>query len=105
LPGGSRLYEPVWVDGKAPRYWAVMAVALILFSVSWVLIIWYLQGFATTKPDALHSLSMMKGNHIQYYPPVVVWVAEYGLFVVMVWVFILALIVAFKRTMVLKGRR
>jgi hypothetical protein len=105
LPGGSRLHTPVWIDGKAPRYWVVMAVALLLFSLSWVLIIHYLHSFATTKPDAMHSLSMMTGNHVQYYPRIVVWVAEYGLFVVMVWMFILALIMAFKRRMVLKENR
>lgn len=81
-----------------------MAIGLLIFCLSCVLIIRYLPNFATTKPDATHSLAMMNGNHVQYYPPLAVWITEYGLFVVMVWTFILALIMAFKRTSVSKGK-
>ena len=102
MPGGGRPFTYVWVDGKAPRYWTVMAIALCVFVLCWFSIIGNLPRFATTKPDSIHSLSIMKGSFIQYYPPVVVWIAEYGLFMVMGWIFVLALIMAFKRTVVWK---
>jgi hypothetical protein len=79
-----------------------MATALCVFVFLWISIISNLRRFATTEPDRIHSFSIMNGNRIHYYPPVVVWIAEYGLFIVMAWLFILALVMAFKRTMVWK---
>ena len=103
MPGAGRPFKYVWVDGKAPRYWTVMAIALCAFVLCWVSIISNLPRFAAAKPDTIHSYPMMgNGSSIHYYPSVVVWIAEYGLFIVVAWMFVLALIMAFKRTMVWK---
>jgi hypothetical protein len=105
LPGASSRFTYVWNEGKPPRYWVVLAVMLLIFVFFWVLTIHYLSSFARVKPDPMHSVSMMEGNVVRYYPPVVIWIAYYGLFIVMAWMFILAVIMAFKRTMVPRGKR
>lgn len=90
---------------KRPRYWVALAVALLVFLVIWIVVVRCLPRFASTAPDAIHSVSLLKGNSIQYHPLVSIWIADYGLFFMMALLFILALITAFKRTAILKGKR
>ncbi len=74
MPGASHQYTHVWDEGKPPRYWVLLGVTLLGFVLFWILTIHYFSSFAQTKPDSIHSVSMMEGNVVRYYPPVVIWV-------------------------------
>ena len=100
MPGGYRAFNYVWDGGKPPRYWVVLVILLFCFLLVWLLTVHFLPSTSSIKSDNLHSVPRFAGNRIEFYPPVLVWVADYGLFVMMVWLFLLGLIMAFKRTAV-----
>jgi len=100
VPGGTRAYKFVWVNGKPPRYWTILAIALLLFSLFWVMLAHFFWRFGLTHSDALHSSSRFFDDKVYYFPAVVLWLHDYGLFVVMAWMFVLAVIMAFYRRMV-----
>src|SRR5208282_5168436 len=97
LPGGSRASIHVWDEGKPPRYWVVLAILLLCFVAFWLLTVYFLPNAASAKPDNLHTVPRFVGNRIEFFPVLLVWVVDYGLFVVMVWLFLLGLIMAVKR--------
>jgi hypothetical protein len=99
MPGG-RVYKFVWVDGKPPRYWTICAIALLLFALGWLTLAHFFLRFGLTHPDAMHSSSRVFDDKVYYFPAAVLWLHDYGLFVVMAWMFVLALIMAFHRRMV-----
>jgi uncharacterized membrane protein YhaH (DUF805 family) len=103
LPGGPRVNIHVWEEGRPPRYWVVFAILLLCFVAFWLLTVYFLPSASSAKPDNLHSVPRFVGNRIEFFPAVLVWVVDYGLFVVMVWLFLLGLIMAVKRTSVPKG--
>jgi hypothetical protein len=104
LPGGSRTHIHVWDEGKPPRYWVVLAILLLCFVLFWLLTVFFLPNAGSVKPDNLHSVPSFVGNRMEFFPVPLVWVADYGLFAVMVWLFLLGLIMAVKRTSVPKGQ-
>jgi hypothetical protein len=103
LPGGSRVFIYVREEGKPPRYWVVLAILLLCFVLLWLLTVYFLPKASSAKPDNLHSVPRFVGNRIEFFPGLLVWIVDYGLFVVMVWVFPLGLIMAVKRTPVPRG--
>jgi hypothetical protein len=99
LPGGSRI-KYVWVDGKPPKYWVILGVAFLVYCAVWILLVVFFWRFARSAPDALHFSSRMYNNKIYYFPSFVMWLHDFGLFIVMGWMFVLAAIMALYRKMV-----
>ena len=100
LPGGGAPYKVVWVDGKPPKYWVLLGRAFLAFCLVWVMLQIFFWRFGQTSPDFIHSSSRLYDGKLYYFPPIVLWLHDFGLFIVMAWMFVLAVIIAFYRKMV-----
>jgi hypothetical protein len=100
LPGGSRHHKFVWADGKPPKYWVILATAFLAFCFIWVLLVVFFWRFGQAVPDSMHSSARLFDGKIYYFPAFVLWLRDFGLLIVMAWMFILAVIMAFYRIMV-----
>jgi hypothetical protein len=100
LPGGSRYYKYVWTDGKPPKYWVVLGIVFLAFCIVWVMLEIFFWRFGQPVPDSIHSASRLYDGKLYYFPTIVLWLHDFGLFVVMAWMFVLAAIMAFYRKMV-----
>ena len=100
LPGGSRYFKLVWTAGKPPKYWVVLASTFLAFCLGWVTLEILFWRFGQTVHDSIHSSSRLYDGKVYYFPPIVLWLHDFGLFVVMAWMFVLAAIMAFYRKMV-----
>lgn len=100
LPGGSRHYKLVWTDGKPPKYWVVLGSAFLAFCFVWVALEVFFRRLGQTAPDSVHSTSRFYDGKLYYFPPIVLWLHDFGLFVVIAWMFVLAAIAAFYRKMI-----
>src|SRR5216684_3582526 len=99
LPGGAR-YKVVWIDGKPPKYWVLLGRAFLAFCVVWVMLEILFWRFGQTVQDSIHSSSRLYHGKLYYFPPIVLWLRDFGLFIMMAWMFVLAVIMAFYRKMV-----
>jgi hypothetical protein len=99
VPGGSRI-KVVWVDGKPPRYWVILGLTFLSFCLFWLMLELFFWRFGQAHPDGVYSSSRLGGDKVRYLPAIVLWLHDYGLFVVMAWMFVLAVIMAFYRKMV-----
>ena len=98
MPGG-RKFETVWIDGKPPRYWSTSRNCLIVFFLVWVCVLGFLPKFGSVTKDSTHSSPMMYAGRMFYFPPIVIGMMRYGLFIMMGWMLFLGIVAAFKRTM------
>ena len=99
MPGFGRI-KVVWVDGKPPRYWVFLGLAFLSFSLVWLMLELLFWRFGQTHPDGMHSSSRLLSEKVYYFPAIVLWLHDYGLFVEMAWMFVLGVIMAFYRKMV-----
>jgi hypothetical protein len=99
MPGGARI-KTAWVDGKPPRYWTVFGIALLLFVCLWVFAALNIRRFGRPTPGSFHSVAMLEGGSIRFYPAILFRLATRGLVIVMVWTFVLGVVMAFKRKIV-----
>ena len=99
MPGGAR-YKVVWIDGKPPKYWVLLGRAFLAFCVVWVMLEILFWRFGQTVQDSIHSSSRLYHGKLYYFPPIVLWLHDFGLFIMMAWMFVLAVIMAFYRKMV-----
>jgi hypothetical protein len=99
LPGGARM-KVVWIDGKPPKYWVLLGRAFLAFCFVWVMVAIFFRRFGQTVPDSFHSSSRLYDGKLYYFPPIVLLLHDFGSFVVMAWMFVLAVIMAFYRKMV-----
>ena len=100
MPGGGAPYKVVWIDGRPPKYWVFLGGAFLAFCLAWVILVMLFWRFGQTVPDSIHTSSRFYDGKLYYFPPIVLWLHDCGLFVVMAWMFILAAIMAFYRKMV-----
>jgi hypothetical protein len=100
LPGGSRYFKVVWTGGKPPRYWVILSIPFLAFCLVWVLFKVFFWRFGQNMPDSMHSSARFFYGRIYYFPALVLWMHDFGLFVVMAWIFVLGVIMAFYRKMV-----
>src|SRR6266567_2768667 len=85
---------------EAAKYWVVLGSAFLAFCFAWVLLEIFFSRFRQTVPDSIHSSSRLYEGKLYYFPTIVLWFHDFGLFVVMAWMFVLAAIMAFYRKMV-----
>jgi hypothetical protein len=83
----------------------MLALGLLLLVWVWIWLAYSAQDFAKSQPDAVHMVSRTVGSRIYYYPRVILWIRDYGLFVIMAWTFILGVIMASKRSAIRRGAR
>jgi hypothetical protein len=100
LPGGRRYYKFVWTDGKPPKYWVALGSAFLAFSFAWVMLEIFFWRLGQTAPDSIHSSFRLHEGKLYHFPTLVLWLQDFGLFVVMAWMFVLAAIMAFYRKLV-----
>ncbi len=100
LPGGSRYYKFVWIDGKPPKFWVVLGSGFLAFCFAWVMLEIFFWRFSQAVPDSMHSSPRLYDGKLYYFPTTVLWLHDFGLFVVMACMFILAAIMAFYRKLV-----
>ncbi len=99
MPGASQI-KVVWIHGKPPKYWVILGVAFLAFCAAWILLALSFWRFARSASDAMHTSSRMYNNKIYYFPSFVLWLHDFGLFIVMGWMFVLGAIMVFYRKMV-----
>ncbi len=99
MPGCGRI-KVVWVDGKPPRYWVILGLTFLSFCLVWLMLDHFFRRFGLTHPDTLHSSSRLFDGKVYYFPAMILWLHDYGLFVMMAWMFVLAVIMSFYRRMV-----
>jgi hypothetical protein len=97
MVGGTRSHKFVWVDGKPPRYWVCLAILFLAFVLLWILAVATFERFGRPTPDSFHSVAALEDSGLKFYPPVVFLLVYRGLFVIMAWLFVLGLIMAFNR--------
>ncbi len=113
MPGGGRYHKFVWTGGKPPKYWVALGSAFLVFCLVWVMVeifFWRLGQpsmveilfwrLGQPSPDSIHSSSRLYDGKLYYFPTIVLWLHDFGLFVVMAWMFVLAAIMAFHRKVV-----
>jgi hypothetical protein len=97
VPGSRRSFKYVWVDGKPPRYFVGLGIGLLAFVCIWLGLLILGDRFAVSAPDTLHRAPLLRHGRVVYLPPGVVWLVYQGLFVVMGWLLLLGIVMAFKR--------
>jgi len=100
LPGGGRYHKFVWTGGKPPKYWVALGSAFLVFCLVWVMVEIFFWRLGQPSPDSIHSSSRLYDGKLYYFPTIVLWLHDFGLFVVMAWMFVLVAIMAFYRKMV-----
>ena len=100
LPGVGGHIKFVWTDGKPPKYWVFLCGAFLVFCLAWVTLAIFFSRFGQVVPDSMHSASRLYDGKLYYFPTFVLWLYDFGLFIVMVWMFVLVAIMAFYRKMV-----
>ena len=97
MPGGRRTHDYVWTDGKPPRAWVICGLLLLVFVGFWILLLVNGDRFESPVRDRFHSLAVMHDSRVVFYPAALFWFVNYGLFVIMGWMFILGVVMAIKR--------
>jgi hypothetical protein len=97
VPGLRRSFKYVWIEGRPPRYFVQLGIGLMGFVCVWSLLAVFGGKLAVSNPDGFHRTPFPYHGSVVYFPPGVVWLVYHGLFVVMGWLFLLGLIMAFKR--------